>query len=311
MVKSALHKKVAITGANGFIGSTALKKLKAHGLNVRPIFHNQLPDDATDYDYICCDISNNASINGVFNDIDTILHLANYVGNDESLAQKVNVQGSQNIVEEARRAGVRRIIYVSNASVYEGPTHKGIKESEVACKPESLTSITKLQAEHTILEFEESAILRPLFIYGTGDKWFIPSIATFCKAGLPPINEGKALLSVISIDTLADYLLRLIQCPDSTDGIFHVSEPPVELKKVIQYCENKLALEGSNSTIDLESAYEKLTKYGVRKHQLELIASDHYYNCDRINNLLQWAPENTFDSAIDKYSNWYEKVFAN
>lgn len=109
--------KVLITGASGLIGGLVLENLSGKydfsGLNrrkVEGIPHRQ------------ADISNLDEILPAFEGIDTVLHLSAYLAdvNDWENTNKVNIKGTYNVFEAARRNNVSRVVFASSGSTMLG-----------------------------------------------------------------------------------------------------------------------------------------------------------------------------------------------
>ncbi len=119
---------ILITGGAGVMGRALVRKLREKGKKIR-IFTLQgdpgvkeLEDLVDDVRY--GDVSDAESVSGICDGVKTVYHLAAIIiTSDESLYEKVNIEGTRNVVNEAERAGVKHFIHVSSASVvYPRPT---------------------------------------------------------------------------------------------------------------------------------------------------------------------------------------------
>lgn len=107
------ERKVLITGASGLIGGLAIKhlghKYEFSGLSRRPV---------AGIPHLAGDIVDAEGIKPAFAGIHTVLHLAAANGDDQWLAwaptMAITVQGTLNIYEAAREAGVKRIVFFSS-----------------------------------------------------------------------------------------------------------------------------------------------------------------------------------------------------
>src|SRR5687768_4155935 len=146
---AASHKAVLITGVAGFIGSNLADRLLSEGYRVRGIddlssgVREQVPPAV---DFHEGDIRS-ADIYPLFKDAGAVFHLAakNCIADcqdDPVETASVNVLGTVNVFEAARRAGVKRVIYAESSAVYEGSSVLPTPESEEA--PESFYAVSKL-----------------------------------------------------------------------------------------------------------------------------------------------------------------------
>jgi nucleoside-diphosphate-sugar epimerase len=147
---------VLITGVAGFIGSNLADRLVADGHRVIGIDDlsagviEQVPDGV---EFHQADIRS-PSIHELFQPDagvpDVVFHLAakNCIADcqaDPVETTSVNVLGTVNVLEAARRAGVRKVIYAESSAIYEGSERLPTPESEAA--PESFYAVSK-QAGH-------------------------------------------------------------------------------------------------------------------------------------------------------------------
>jgi len=122
--------KVAITGGSGYIGALLADELLAKGHEVRALdllVHDQ--DDVAaslevkGVELVKGDVRDADARERAFSGADAIVHLAAIVGDpacgrDPELSNSVNVEGSQSVVEDARRLGVQRLVFASTCSNY-------------------------------------------------------------------------------------------------------------------------------------------------------------------------------------------------
>jgi nucleoside-diphosphate-sugar epimerase len=149
---------ILVTGGTGAMGSVLVRMLSQQKIKVRVLcmpgdpFAGRVKDIAADIRY--ADIANKMDIRNVCEGVKTVYHLAAIIiSKDEKAFEKINVEGTRNIIEEAVRAGVGHFIYVSSASVtYPAPTPY---------------SLSKRRAEEIVKNSGLSyTILRPTLVYG-------------------------------------------------------------------------------------------------------------------------------------------------
>lgn len=110
----AEKRRVLITGAMGNIGR-ALTKGLAERYTLR--LHDLKPDMAPEvFDYAAADITSFDEVRPILADIDTVVHLAGNpsVEADWESILNANIIGTRNILEAAREAGVRRVVFASS-----------------------------------------------------------------------------------------------------------------------------------------------------------------------------------------------------
>ena len=106
-----IQKTVLVTGMSGIIGGIAGRDLasthKVRALNRRPV---------EGFDTVTADIIDLDAIRPAFDGIDTVVHMAAYLGSDDQQQLEVNVRGTYNVFEAAREAGVKRVVFGSSGS---------------------------------------------------------------------------------------------------------------------------------------------------------------------------------------------------
>jgi dihydroflavonol-4-reductase len=119
--------KILVTGASGFVGSAVARSLLAAGYCVRALmrptstrFH--LAD--LDLEYVEGDLRNQQSISAAMSGVDYLFHVAadyRLWARDRNEIFQSNVSGTRIIMEEAARAGVKRIVYTSSVATLKIP----------------------------------------------------------------------------------------------------------------------------------------------------------------------------------------------
>lgn len=106
-----MKKKILVTGMSGLIGGIAARDLSddygVSGIGRTPV---------SEWPYTVADITDLNAIRPAFEEVDTVVHMAAYLGNDDQRHLEVNVRGTFNVFEAAREAGVRRLVFGSSGS---------------------------------------------------------------------------------------------------------------------------------------------------------------------------------------------------
>jgi len=131
--------RVLVTGGAGFIGSHSVDAILAHGAHVT-VFDSfitgkreNLPQHAN-LQVVEGDIRDQAAVDKVLQGITHVLHLAAQVSVPASVIDPLgssqnNIDGFLNVLDGARRAGVKRFVYASSAAVYGAPEQVPLNES--------------------------------------------------------------------------------------------------------------------------------------------------------------------------------------
>ncbi|KAM5356172.1 hypothetical protein ACJ41O_002818 [Fusarium nematophilum] len=210
--------KVVVIGGNGFLGhhivNQALESWTTSavvGVDLR-CERNRNPDA----EYRECDITDPERLQSLFEELkpDVVIHTASPVANNPKIGneifKKVNVEGTQAVVDACQKTGVRALVYTSSASVISDNTNDLLNADErwPLIRGEQQTeyySETKAAAEELVLKAnrqDDSKLLtcsiRPAGIFGEGD---VQTLAGFFNA----YRRGKHTVQVGANENLFDF----------------------------------------------------------------------------------------------------------
>ncbi len=196
-----------ITGGAGFIGSHLAKALVARGQRVRIVDDfssgsaENLRPIAGQVECVRADIRHFAALAPAFAGADYVLHHAALVSVPLSVQKpletfQINVQGTLNVLEAARRAGVKRVIFAGSSAVYGNGPDLPYKES-AARSFESPYALSKQMGEdlcrqYTRLYGLETVTLIYFNVFGAGQNAHSPYAAVIAKF-LEWAAQGKPL----------------------------------------------------------------------------------------------------------------------
>ena len=147
-----------VTGGAGFIGSHLCQRLRAEGHVVRVLDdlstgrRENLADTLGEIEFVEGDIRDAALLAEVVQQVDCVLHHSAIssvpASVDQPLVeQEVNAVGTLRLLEAARQAGVRRVVFASSASVY-GNNPQMPKREDMLLEPESPYAVSKAMGEY-------------------------------------------------------------------------------------------------------------------------------------------------------------------
>jgi dihydroflavonol-4-reductase len=111
---------ILVTGATGHIGNVLVRKLLGQGEDVRALVwrgEDTTPLKGLAVEQVEGDVLDPASLEPAMHGVDTVYHLAGIISimpGRNPFVWRVNVEGTRNVLEAARRASVRRLIYTSS-----------------------------------------------------------------------------------------------------------------------------------------------------------------------------------------------------
>ena len=145
-------RSVLVTGGGGFIGKHLRPLLERQGLNVVSLDYRAVPPGSASTCYQC-DITDSQQVEAIFRThrFEAVIHLASILPTasrqDPHKATKVNITGSLNLLEAARRFHVNRMIYASSVSVYGTQPASSYVSEELPPAPEDVYGAAKRYVE--------------------------------------------------------------------------------------------------------------------------------------------------------------------
>ena len=223
-------RRVLVTGANGFIGAWLCRKLVGKGCETIALVHKgqDLLEEHGIVDKVKLvqfDISNSETVAKVFSETkpEVCIHLAaksstKDAAKDMELTQKVNVEGTVNLLEAAKETECA-FVFVSTVKVYGGSTDTCFSEEQEP-KAESEYGKSKVRAEAKCVEFAKQGvsvvIARPSAVFGAHenrkDRMIMSIINSLRKEEKPVMGKsGENALDFVYISDVLTGLMMLAE----------------------------------------------------------------------------------------------------
>jgi uncharacterized protein YbjT (DUF2867 family) len=195
-----LARTLAVTGGTGFVGSHLLRAARAAGHELRALTRGWRPPEEG-IEWVDGALDRADSLAKLCDGADAIVHVAGLINAATRAAfEAVNVAGTANLIDAARRAGVRRFVHISSLAARE-PDLSDYGWSKA--RSERLVAASGL----------DWTIVRPPAVYGPGDRetFELFKMARRGIVALPP----KGRFSVLHVEDLCRLVLALIDEPDT------------------------------------------------------------------------------------------------
>ena len=210
--------RILVTGGSGVVGAGTVTELLRRGHEVR-LLARHARDDARQWQNRVTphegDVTDPASIAGAADGCDAVLHVVGVVEESPPSVtfDAVNVEGTRNMLAEARRAGVHRFVFVSSLGAPDGKSeyHR-----------------SKRDAERLVRQFEGNwTICRPGNVYGPGDEQI--SVMLRLVRGVTPlvptIGSGDQTFQPIWWEDLARALAAVVERDDLAGRALDLAGP--------------------------------------------------------------------------------------
>jgi UDP-glucuronate 4-epimerase len=311
-----------VTGGAGFIGSHLCERLLHEGHSVwafddlnnfyAPAIKQAnlrvLQSLARPFTFIHGDVTDRAAVEELFRDtqFDQVIHLSARAGVRPSLAepalyQRVNVEGTVNLLEATRARGVRKLIIASSSSVYGVNSKVPFAEDDPIFRPISPYAASKLACEalghvYHHLYGMDIVMLRFFTVYGPRQR---PDLAIHKFAQL--ITAGKPIPVFGDGSTARDYTY----ITDTVDGIMAATRGPFGYQIVNL---------GESQTVKLSYLIELLERALGKKAILDRQPPQPgdvpitFANIEKARALLGYEPRVKIEKGIEKFVQWFQSV---
>ena len=234
---------IALTGITGMVGSHLIKKLIEENLENSPYNIRALIREGSvvehlktfeDVDYIIGGLEDRESLAKLVQDVDVLVHLAHFPGPVQAIDElvKVNVNGSFDLLEEAKKAKVKQVVFMSACTVF-GEILPSVDQEHPLDEnhpiwPSSLYGSIKSSIEGFCHYYYKSrafdlAILRPVTVYGVRpqldkSEWFqtIDYLATNYNVDL------KGSTKYVAVDSVVQAIQKVIGNSESSGKTYHL-----------------------------------------------------------------------------------------
>lgn len=233
--------KVLVTGGSGFIGSNIVRRLLE--LGHEPVVLDDLSSGYREnlvagVPFHEADVRDAAAVAAAMQGCGVALHLAASVGNARSIDDpvkdaQINVVGTINVLEAARRQGLRRIVFSSSAGIFGELKTLPIAEDHPQ-EPDSPYGASKLAAEKLCLVYNKlygmkNVALRYFNVYGVNQRYdaygnVIPIFADRILRGVPMtiFGDGEQTRDFVNAGDVAAANIAAALAGDEVAGPFNI-----------------------------------------------------------------------------------------
>ncbi len=208
---------IFIAGATGFVGTNLLETLSKRGIRTRCLVRSEkkaekIKNLATEIVY--GDITDRESLRNLMEGVDTVVHLVGIIRETpKATFQKVYIEGTENLVEEAKTSGVNRFFYQSalGASL-DAP----FKYSRAKAEAEEIVKRSGIRY----------VIFRPSLIIGKEDG-FTENLKRLFSLGpfIPVPGGGKAKFQPIFIEDWIKCFMYVLENENAWNRIYELGGP--------------------------------------------------------------------------------------
>lgn len=306
-----------VTGGAGFIGSHLVEALAARGRTVRVLdnlstgLRSNLEAAGAEVEIIEGDVTDMATVERAVSGVEVVYHLAALASVQRSVENPAATHaacatGTLHVLDAARRAGVRRVVYAASSSAYGGLSDPNGQREDVLPRPLSPYAAAKLAGELYLQAFAstyglETVRLRFFNIFGPrqrADSPYSGVIALFIAAmseGRIPTVHGDGLQSrdFTYVDNVVQALTKAADAPDVSGQVFNVGTGR------------------SITLLDLVACLNRLLGRSLTPQHVPSRAGDVRYslaNIERTRQALGYEPAVAFEDGLERTLRWYQQT---
>ena len=214
---------ILITGASGYLGSHILKQLAQAGRPIRALVRSRAWAEAEgrlsghNVEWVEGDVTRPETLAAAVNQVDSIIHtVAIAIEKGGRTYEAINYQGTVNIVDAAKAAGVRRFINISQLGADPGLPYR------------FLASKGKAQAYVAASNLEWTAF-RPSVMWGPEDEFAntFARLVPLTPLIFPIIGSGQAAFQPVWVDDVATAVVKSLDDPAALGQEFELGGPEV------------------------------------------------------------------------------------
>ena len=307
-----------VTGGAGFIGSHIAERLLNEGHQVR-VIDNLLTGKRENIAHLQgrpgftfheASITGLNALHPLFAGVDYVFHQAALPSVPRSVADPLEthqhcVTGTLNVLQAARAAGVKRVVYASSSSVY-GDIEGEYKVETLPPQPKSPYGAAKLAAEYYCRVFTdtyglETVSLRYFNVFGPRQDpsseyaAVIPKFITLMLDGTPPTiyGDGEQSRDFTFIDNVVHGNLLAAKAPDVAGEVFN------------------MATGGRITLLQLVDKLNRAMDTGHTPHHASERPGDIKHSragIDKAHAMLNYAPVTSFDDGLMQTVNWFTQA---
>jgi nucleoside-diphosphate-sugar epimerase len=224
--------------------------------------------------------------------------------------RSVNVKGTARLAQQAVRAGVRRLIYMSSVKVNGEESPMAYSENDRP-SPQDAYAISKWEAEQLLQQLAadtglEVVIIRPPLVYGPGVRANFMQLISIVNRRIPlPLAGVNNRRSLIYIENLVDAIISCVSRPEAVGQTYLVSDgTDVSSPELIRRIAEALGKKAILLPCPI-NAMRWISKLIGKSVEVERLLGSLTVDPSKIQRQLGWHAPYSMDQGLRKTAEWF------
>lgn len=323
-----------VTGATGLLGSHIVEKLRQQGRDVRVLVRPTSDTsflDTLGVDKAIGDVTEPDSLKSAMEGVETVYHSAARVGDwgpwPEFVA--ITIDGTSNMLQAARDAGVGRFLHISSISAYGHPNGEGMVVDETAPLGQKLHkwsyySRAKVEAEKLAWEYHQRGevpvtVVKPSWLFGERDRASMPRLIRAIRAGKAKLlGDGQNLLNLTYAANEAEGCILAATTEQALGESYNLScDGEITQEQYLNTIAETLGCPPVTKRVPYAIAYQAafwMELFGhlfkkkrpplVTRYAVWLVGRKCFFSPDKARNELGWQPTVPYEESIPRAVRW-------
>jgi len=321
--------RVLVTGANGFTGSHLSRLLTETGHEVRVLVRPRSDRsllEGIDVEPFEGELTHPASLRAAVTGVERIFHIAAVYREaklPDSYYREVNVEGTRLLAEASLAEGGIPFLYCSTCGVH-GEVEPPADES-APYNPGDIYQQTKVEAERVVLSLHRdrglpAVVLRPVGIYGPGDRRFLKLFRGVVRRRFPMIGDGRVFYHLTHVEDVARGFMRAAETPSAVGEAFILAGAEyTTIRELVSIIAGKAGVAPPRLRLPVAplfvaaAACEGVCRpLGIEpplyRRRLDFFLKHRAFKIDKARERLGWEPRVDLPEGIGRTLEWYEKA---
>lgn len=322
--------KVLVTGANGFTGSHLCRLLCEAGHEVRALVRRGSEGsllEGIDVETFEGDLTSAARLREAVVGVERIFHIAAVYREarlSDDTYRQVNVEGTRLLAEAALAEGGVPFLYCSTCGVHGEVAPPA--DEEAPYNPGDIYQQTKVEAERVVFGLHRdrglpAVVLRPVGIYGPGDRRFLKLFRGVARRKFPMIGKGDVLYHLTHVEDVARGFIRAADVVSSVNGEAFILAGPryTSVNELVELIADKAGVAPPWLRLPTAPLYAAAVvcegvcrplgiEPPLHRRRLDFFLKDRAFNIDKARKVLGWEPTVELDVGVAETLEWYRRA---